>query len=77
MQLDELCLPIGGLGGEQRKKLKQNKQNTIFVGVFFLPSVEVIHIASNKDDTGPGASGQLQDHQDHLQDDQERLPDYL
>ncbi len=39
------------------------------------PTVDVIYIASNRDNTAPGASGQVQDCQGHLQDDQEQLLD--
>ncbi len=35
--------------------------------------VDVIYIASSRDDTGPGASGHVQDLQGHHQDDQEQL----
>ena len=38
-------------------------------------AVDVIYSASNKDETGPGASGEVQDHQEHHQDDQEQLQD--
>ena len=41
------------------------------------PTVDVIYSASNKDDTGPGASGEVQDHQEHHQDDQEQLQDHF
>ncbi len=37
------------------------------------PSVDVIYIASTKDETGLGASGQVRDLQGHHQDDQEQL----
>ena len=37
--------------------------------------MEVIYIASNKEETNPGASGQVQDHQEHHRDDQEQLLD--
>ena len=37
--------------------------------------VDVIYIASTRDETRPGASGQVQDHQEHHQDDQEQLQD--
>ena len=35
--------------------------------------MDVIYIASNKEETNPGASGQVQDHQEHHRDDQEQL----
>ena len=38
-------------------------------------TVDVIYIASNKEETNPGASGQVQDHQEHHRDDQEQLLD--
>ena len=45
-----------------------------------LQTVDVIYVASTKDEvqvrsikTGPGASRQVQDHQEHQQDDQEQL----
>ena len=37
--------------------------------------MDVIYIASNKEETNPGASGQVQDHQEHHRDDQEQLLD--
>ena len=40
-------------------------------------TVDVIYSASNKDKTGPGASGEVQDHQEHHQDDQEQLRDHF
>ena len=39
--------------------------------------VDVIYSASNKDNTAPGASGEVQDHQEHHQDDQEQLQDHF
>ena len=36
------------------------------------PAVDVIYSASNKEETNPGASGQVQDHQEHHRDDQEQ-----
>ena len=41
------------------------------------PAVDVIYSASNKDNTAPGASGEVQDHQEHHQDDQEQLQDHF
>ena len=38
-------------------------------------TVDVMYSASNKDNTAPGASGEVQDHQEHHQDDQEQLLD--
>ena len=38
-------------------------------------AVDVIYVASNKEETNPGASGQVQDHQEHHRDDQEQLLD--
>ena len=50
--------------------------NCYFCGLFEgSPSVDVIYIASNKEETNPGASGQVQDHQEHHRDDQEQLLD--
>ncbi len=43
--------------------------------MYFSPTVDVIYIASTMDETGPGAPGQVQDLQGHLQDDQEQLLD--
>ena len=43
----------------------------------YTPAVDVIYIASNRDNAGPGASGQVQDHQEHQQDDQEQLLDHF
>ena len=40
-------------------------------------TVDVIYIASTRDETGPGASGQVQDLQGHHQDDQEQLLDHF
>ena len=40
-----------------------------------IKTVEVIYSGSNRDETRPGASGQVQDHQEHRQDDQEQLQD--
>ena len=37
--------------------------------------VDVIYVASNREETKPGASGQVQDHQEHHRDDQEQLLD--
>ena len=37
--------------------------------------LDVIYIASNKEETNPGASGQVQDPQEHHRDDQEQLLD--
>ena len=42
-----------------------------------VPTVDVIQIASNRDNTGPGASGQVQDLQGHFQKDQEQLLDHF
>ena len=39
--------------------------------------MDVINVASNKDNTAPGASGEVQDHQEHHRDDQEKLQDHL
>ena len=39
--------------------------------------MDVIYVASNKDNTAPGASGEVQDHQEHHQDDQEQLQDHF
>ena len=36
-----------------------------------------MYVASNKDNTAPGASGEVQDHQEHHQDDQEQLQDHF
>ena len=36
-----------------------------------------IYSASNKDNTAPGASGEVQDHQEHRQDDKEQLQDHF
>ena len=38
-------------------------------------AADVIYIASSKEETNPGASGQVQDHQEHHRDDQEQLLD--
>ncbi len=45
----------------------------------FVPgtAVDVIYSASNRDNTGPGASGEVQDHQEHHRDDQEHLLDHF
>ena len=40
-------------------------------------TIDVIHSASNKDSSAPGASGVVQDHQEHHQDDQEQLQDHF
>ena len=40
-----------------------------------LVTVDVMYVASNKEETNPGASGQVQDHQEHHRDDQEQLLD--
>ena len=40
-------------------------------------TVEVIYSASNRDETGPGASGQVQELQEHHQDVQEELQDHF
>ena len=37
--------------------------------------MNVTCIASNKEEAGPGGSGQVQDHQEHHRDDQEQLLD--
>ena len=37
--------------------------------------MDVIYVASNSEETNPGASGQVQDHQEHHRDDQEQLLD--
>ncbi len=42
-----------------------------------LVMLDVIYIASTRDETGPGASGQVQDLQGHHQDDQEQLLDHF
>ena len=39
--------------------------------------MDVIYVASNKDNTAPGASGEVQDHQEHHRDDQEKLQDHF
>ena len=39
--------------------------------------MDVIYVASTKDETGSGASGQVQDRQEHHQDDQEQLLDHF
>ena len=39
--------------------------------------VDVMYSASNKDNTAPGASGEVQDHQEHQQDDQEQRQDHF
>ena len=39
------------------------------------PAVDVIYIASYKEETNPGDPGQVQDHQEHHRDDQEQLLD--
>ena len=39
--------------------------------------VDVIYSASSRDNTAPGASGEVQDHQEHHQDDQEQLQDHF
>ena len=41
------------------------------------PSVDVIYSPNNRDNTGPGASGQVLDVQGHLQDGQEQLLDHF
>ena len=41
------------------------------------PTMDVSYIASTRDETGPGASGQVQDLQGHHQDDQEQLLDHF
>ena len=40
-------------------------------------TVDVIYVASNRNNTAPGASGEVQDHQEHHQDDQEKLQDHF
>ena len=40
-------------------------------------TVDVIHIASTRDEAGPGAPGQVEDLQGHHQDDQEQLLDHF
>ena len=37
--------------------------------------MDVIYSASNREEINPGASGQVQDHQEHHRDDQEQLLD--
>ena len=44
---------------------------------YFHRTVDVIYTASNKDNTAPGAPGEVQDHQEHHQDDQEQLQDHF
>ncbi len=44
---------------------------------FVVSTVDVIYSASSKHNTGPGASGEVQDHQEHHQDDQEQLQDHF
>ena len=41
------------------------------------PPVDVISVASSKDNTAPGASGEVKDHQEHHRDDQEQLQDHF
>ena len=44
---------------------------------FSISTLGVIHVASNKNNIAPGASGEVQDHQEHHQDDQEPLQDHF
>ena len=37
--------------------------------------MDAIYIASNREETGTGGSGEVQDHQEHHRDDQEQLLD--
>ena len=45
--------------------------------LIIIPTGDVIYVASNMEETNPGASGQVQDHPEHHRDDQEQLLDNL
>ena len=65
----------------ETRKSRRNKHHLFgIVFCYFLifcmifgRAVDVMYSASNKDNTTPGASGEVQDHQEHHQDDQEQL----
>ena len=74
----KLGLPDRIFGVSDLKKNKlQTKNQKMFLNYFSKTTVDVIYVASNKDNTAPGASGEVQDHHEHHQDDQEQLQDHF
>ena len=79
---EALVLPIFGphgwaTGNDNPTVLRRISRGSFLFCAEFQGTVDVIYVASNKDNTAPGASGEVQDHQEHHRDDQEKLQDHF